>query len=187
MTSIVSSTHLTTQYPFMDPVMNRILDNVLLKDPLIRPIVEFRHLHQGYLSTLGFGPELEGDTLFEVLLNSKLPREELSEMRMQHEAFYHIVANPRVYEELHAQLVQPIPDSTKMPSWSELQKLPYLTACIIEEGLRIGFGTVQRSPRISPNTFHYATFTIPAGTPVPSDSYHMHTNEAVFPELDVQT
>ena len=94
---------------------------------------------------------MEGKTLFEVLLDSKLPPEELTEKRMQHEAVsivgaafdttrqmltmitFHIVDNPSVYEKLHAELVEAIPDEKKMPSWAELQKLPYLTACI-EEG-----------------------------------------------------
>ena len=95
--------------------------------------------------------ELTGNTVFDILLNSKLPPSELTEERLQHEAVsivgaafdtskqaltmiaFHIIANPHVYKRLHEELVEAIPDPEAMPSWAELQKLPYLTACI-EEG-----------------------------------------------------
>lgn len=48
-------------------------------------------------------------------------------------------------------------------------------------GLRIGFGTVQRSPRISPYPIDYGSYKIPAGTPISQDSYHMHLHEEIFP------
>ena len=94
---------------------------------------------------------------------------------------FHIIDNPAVYKRVHQELVEAIPYPTVMPSWPELQKLPYLSACI-EEGLRIGFGTVQRSPRISPTPVQYHQYTIPAGTPVSQDSYHMHLHDEIFPD-----
>jgi cytochrome P450 len=50
-------------------------------------------------------------------------------------------------------------------------------------GLRLGFGSAQRSPRI--NRLHALTFenwVIPPGTAVGMDSYHIHTNPRIFPE-----
>lgn len=86
-----------------------------------------------------------------MLLNSRLPREELTEERLQHEAVsivgaafdttrqaltmvcFHIIANPDIYQRLHQELVDAIPDPDNMLAWTDLQKLPYLSACI-EEG-----------------------------------------------------
>jgi len=143
-------------------------------------------------------------TVFESILGSKLPSSELTEERLQHEAVsiigaafdttkqtlakicFYIVNTPGVYDILHAELVKAIPDPSQMPSWQDLQQLQYLTACI-EEGLRLGFGTVQRSPRINRFTpMAYTvpdgsrTYVLPAGTPVSSDSYHMHLREEIF-------
>lgn len=85
-----------------------------------------------------------------------------------------------VNRKLHDEFHTAIPDPAKIPSWAQLQKLPYLTACT-EEGLRLGFGVVQRSPRIAPTALTYSKYVIPPGTPVSQDTYHMHTNEKVFP------
>jgi cytochrome P450 len=54
---------------------------------------------------------------------------------------------------------------------------------VINEGFRMNYGTVQRSPRINRlHPMHYHQWLIPPGTAVGMDSYHMHTNPAVFPE-----
>lgn len=42
MTSLVSSTHLTTQFPLMVPLMNMIPDSVMLKNEQMGPVVDFR-------------------------------------------------------------------------------------------------------------------------------------------------
>ncbi|KAL8646973.1 MAG: hypothetical protein Q9210_005827 [Variospora velana] len=139
-------------------------------------------------------------TVFADLLDSKLPPNELTEIRLQDEAvsivgaalettkwtltvaFYYILADPTIYRKLRHELEAAIPDSSAIPSWSNLQKLPYLCACI-EEALRLSYGTVQRSPRIAPSSspFRYKSYTIPPGTYVSSDTYHMHHNESTFP------
>ena len=114
----------------------------------------------------------ENATVFEVLLASSLPPKELTQTRLQHEAVsivgagsdttrempstiaYHVLANPGTHRKLRDELHTAIPDPSQIPTWAQLQQLPYLTACI-EEGLRIDFGTVQRSPRIAPTPFTY--------------------------------
>jgi cytochrome P450 len=91
------------------------------------------------------------DTVFADLLNSKLPPHELSQQRLQNEAVsvigagfettrwtltvasYHILANPTICQRLRQELVEAIPDSNDMLPWTELQALPYLSACV-EEG-----------------------------------------------------
>ena len=50
-------------------------------------------------------------------------------------------------------------------------------------GLRLSYGVVQRSPRVSPKRpVQYKSYTIPPGTAIGSDTYHMHHNERVFPD-----
>ena len=50
-------------------------------------------------------------------------------------------------------------------------------------GLRLSYGIVQRSPRIAEDqAFQYQGYTIPPGTPISLDHYHMHHSESVFPD-----
>lgn len=164
-------------------------------------------------------------TVFLHILQSKLPPEELSRDRLQDEAvlivgagfettkwtltvaFYHILANPAIYQRLRQELASAMPNPDQILSWPELQALPYLSACI-EEGrflsisrrfyasypkastndhchtaLRVGYGLVQRSPRISyDRAFQYKQYTIPPGIGVSQDAFHMHHHEEIFPE-----
>ena len=49
--------------------------------------------------------------------------------------------------------------------------------------LRLSYGVVQRSPRRYHRlTLQYKDWTIPPNTLVSMDTYHMHHNEAVFPD-----
>ena len=90
------------------------------------------------------------DTIFSQILNSKLPPEDLSQQRLQHEAMsligagiettnwvlsaacYHIISNPNVRERLVDELKTAIPDAGVMPPQEDLEKLRYLSACIEE-------------------------------------------------------
>lgn len=94
--------------------------------------------------------ELEHDTLFSALLRSDLPPEELSLIRLQHEAMsvvsaglettkralsvasFHLLATPSALLRLTKELTDFIPDIARPPSLSELEALPYLSACIQE-------------------------------------------------------
>lgn len=94
--------------------------------------------------------ELQHDTLFNALLRSDLPPEELSLVRLQHEAMsvvaaglettkralsvasFHLLATPSALLRLTKELTDFIPDITRPPSLTELEALPYLSACIEE-------------------------------------------------------
>jgi cytochrome P450 len=78
-------------------------------------------------------------TVFEVLLHSKLPANELTEHRLRHEAVgiigaafdakrqalaticYHIIVNPCVNRRQHQELEQAILDPADIPAWEKLQ------------------------------------------------------------------
>ena len=67
-------------------------------------------------------------------------------------------------------------------SWTELEQLPYLSACIAE-GNRLSFGVTARVCRIAPDeTLQYKNHTIPPGTPVSMVTLCAHTDEHIFPD-----
>lgn len=84
------------------------------------------------------------------LIKSKLPPDELSPIRLEHEAqaligaamdttrtaftiaSFHIISNRRILQRLRQELTDAFPDLTKAPTLAELERLPYLTAIIQE-------------------------------------------------------
>ena len=90
------------------------------------------------------------DTLFSALLTSDLPPEEVTLKRLQHEAIsvvgaglettkwalsvasFHLLNNPPILARLREELFVAIPDQDHIPALPEIQRLPYLSACIEE-------------------------------------------------------
>jgi hypothetical protein len=69
-------------------------------------------------------------------------------------------------------------------TWKEIEKLPYLTACL-KESLRLVGGVMKRVTRVFPeNDLHVEGWTVPKGTPIGMSSYWMHRDPQVFPEPD---
>ncbi|KAF2685008.1 cytochrome protein [Lentithecium fluviatile CBS 122367] len=179
--------------------------------PLVKPVLDLRVSIKQQVGEIlsdmnksSFGPkETRGTdhaTIFDDILASNLPTHELSFDRLTQEAFaltsagmetvkstmvmgiFHCLEQPAVLARLKAELTDSIPVPNTIPSWVELEKLPYLTA-VINESLRLGFGSVQRSPRINRlHALQYKQWVIPPGTAVGMDSYHMHTNPHIFPD-----
>ena len=95
---------------------------------------------------------------------------------------YHILANPPAFNTLMKELEEAIPDPATPCSLQNLEQLPYLSA-IINEGLRVSYGSIHRLQRVHPdNALTFRDWTIPPGTPVGMDSLHMHSDPAIFPE-----
>ncbi|KAI1335896.1 putative cytochrome P450 [Xylariaceae sp. FL0016] len=142
-------------------------------------------------------------TLFRYLVNeSGLPEEDLTVDRLTKEAqillgagsvftartfhfiIFYLLSNAHMRERLENELR----DLGERPTWSQLEKLPYLQA-VIKEGLRHSYGTMHRLPRVSPDEAldytspeHGRTWRIPAGVPVGMTAYFQHTDPNVFPE-----
>lgn len=92
----------------------------------------------------------QADTIFTSIIQSDIPKSEITVERLQHEAIsvvgagiettmrtltitvFHILDNPQVHKRLKQELIEAIPDAEKMPPWETLEKLPLLTACIHE-------------------------------------------------------
>ncbi|KAF7590966.1 hypothetical protein BBP40_002160 [Aspergillus hancockii] len=143
-----------------------------------------------------------------VLDNPNLPASEKTLLRLEQEGalltlagtespaqtliiiFYHLLANPSLLAKLRREL-----DAVPTPSsWTQLEKLPYLSA-IIEEGNRLSFGVTARAARIQHKPITYTpspyvtapapprkSYTLPAGTPVSITTLSAHTAESVFPD-----
>ena len=95
---------------------------------------------------------------------------------------YHVLINPPILARLMAELEEAIPNAATPCSLQNLEPLPYLGA-VINEGLRISYGSIHRLQRVHPdNALIYKGWTIPPGTPVGMSSLHMHNDPAMFPE-----
>ncbi|KAF2137173.1 uncharacterized protein K452DRAFT_291838 [Aplosporella prunicola CBS 121167] len=159
-------------------------------------------------------------TIFHEILQSNLPPAEKTTERLGREAqaitgagletlswslsvdLYHILSTPRILQKLRAELLAAMPDMpplsaitpADLPSWTTLEQLPYLNACI-HEGLRLSYGLATRISRSAPTetlTYTYTppgatapkTFFIPPGTPVSMTSVHIHHDPRIFPDSD---
>ena len=139
-------------------------------------------------------------TIFHGILESDLPPHEKTYKRLSAEAatvivagsatvsvimkttIFHVLDNPDVAQKLHDELQMAMPDPSQAPPpLGELQKLPYLSAIILE-GLRMGHGVSHRLQRIKPDgSLKFHQWKIPAGTPVSMTSVFIHDNPTIFP------
>lgn len=126
--------------------------------------------------------EQEGALL--VLAGTESPTKSLNML------FYHLLANTQIMSKLREEL-----STVAQPaSWTQLERLPYLTA-VIEEAHRLSFGVTARTARIARETLIYTptsyaayssnigkSFKIPAGTPMSTTTLSAHTAPSVFPD-----
>ena len=91
---------------------------------------------------------------------------------------FHLISNPPIMAKVRAELLT----VQENASWTELEQLPYLSACIAE-GNRLSFGVTARACRIAPDeALQYKGYTIPPGTPVSMTTLCVHTDEDIFPD-----
>jgi cytochrome P450 len=142
-------------------------------------------------------------TVFRELLDSDLPREEVTIERLADEAqtvvaagqvttahflkltSFYILDDPEIHRKLKEELKSAMPNDGSLPPVSKLEQLPYLSA-VISEGFRKSYGVTQRLPRVSPDApLVYKDWVIPPGTPVGMTSIFMHDNSENFPSPQV--
>ncbi|CAF9935909.1 MAG: hypothetical protein ALECFALPRED_006634 [Alectoria fallacina] len=198
--------HMIKQFPYMLPVLNLLPDWwICATNPLF---AHFRAQQLEYVSqvqTILFHNNETGSeshpTVFHSLRDDDdLPLSEKSLPRLVMEAkslvgagtltsahmlsmtTYHVLMNPPILSKLMAELEEAIPDVSIPCSLQNLEQIPYLGA-VINEGLRISYGSVHRLQRVHPDTaLNFRDWTIPPGTPVGMSSVHMHNDPAMFPE-----
>lgn len=113
--------------------------------------------------------DLSDVSVFHHLLASDIPEAEKSTQRLRAEsmimllagtlasahtmtfAVYYILADPEIEKRLRVELAPLFKDyPAQMPSWAELEKLPYLQGCV-KEALRLN-GLIGNLARCSPDT-----------------------------------
>ncbi|EQB51421.1 hypothetical protein CGLO_09036 [Colletotrichum gloeosporioides Cg-14] len=149
-------------------------------------------------------PDSAKNTIFEGILNSKLPDEEKTIPRLAHEAqlvvfagegttaytlqaaIYQLLANPTVFHKVKAEIIAALPDPEEVPSFAKVEKLPYLSA-IIQETVRLHPGVVSRLPRVSPDVpivYHDKgkgkQYVLPPGTSTNMTTQIAHMNPEAF-------
>lgn len=157
MVDLLDPVHFVTQFPWVVKLVNLLPERVITSlQPGMASVIKFNNEMTDQIVDIKQGAEARDtekthDTVFSALLESSLPPEELSLKRLQHEAIsvtgagiettmralslasFHIIANPPVFQRLRKELITAIPDPENPPTWDELGRLPYLSACI-EEG-----------------------------------------------------
>ncbi|KAL8841191.1 MAG: hypothetical protein Q9170_001045 [Blastenia crenularia] len=149
-------------------------------------------------------PEEVKSTIFEGILSSSLPEEEKTDARMAHDAqliglagegttaytlsatLFELLAHPEDLQRVKTELAAAIPDKNKVPSYSDVENLPYFNAAI-QEGLRLHPGVMSRMPRISPEVeiqYHDKrrdrSYALPPGTLTSMSTFITHTDPGVF-------
>ena len=144
--------------------------------------------------------KLEEKTVFsEVLTNENLSTADKSIGRLEQEGIsvitagsnttahtlstitFHVASNRSILQRLQRELETLYSQSEAQVTWTQLEKLPYLTA-VVTEGLRWSYGVTHRLQRISPDVpLRYDKWIIPPGTPVSMSTVLMHNNEEHFP------
>jgi cytochrome P450 len=96
-------------------------------------------------------------------------------------ATYYIIANPSIHSKLCSELENAIPDTRATLDWLQVEKLPYLTACI-REAIRMSYGVSARNPRLLEKQTMYKSWKIPAKTPISMTIIDVHTDPEIYPE-----
>ncbi|GCB21809.1 trichodiene oxygenase [Aspergillus awamori] len=180
--------------------------NIMLVESSEKMPARIQAARQDYQTTTGCSTSTTGSgSIFRDILRSSLPEAEKTDRRLGGEGFsmisagtettawtltvtsFHLLSQPETLSKLTRELQDA--DASQL-SWVGLEKLPYLSAVILE-GLRLSYGVTARIPRIAPNErllyrgeFHGRSieYVIPPGTPMGMSNAINHHNEAVFPD-----
>lgn len=143
-------------------------------------------------------------SIFNALVDPALPPEERTIGRLTEEGMivlgagaettantltlgtFHLLKNPATLQKLRNELVTTVmPHANSRPAWTELERLPYLTA-VVNETLRLAVGGSWRMPRIpTQETLICHGYEIPPGTPLIMSSWFVHMNPDIFPNPEV--
>lgn len=93
---------------------------------------------------------------------------------------FHLISNPSILATLRAEVAPQMaladPD---LPTYSDLEKLPFLTA-VVKESIRLSWGTSGRLPRLIKSPLVYKEFVIPAGTSVSMNNNDVLMDPDIF-------
>ncbi|PGH11422.1 hypothetical protein AJ79_04923 [Helicocarpus griseus UAMH5409] len=200
-----ASGHVIAQFPWIAPLMDALPDTLLERiQPALEHMLQMKRDVRSLIERTVRGEDFADKsvthpTIFQEILQSDIRPQEKSQQRLFDEAqivvgagiettayaltvaTFHIVNNPRIYQKLREELVQAIPDINAPPTLLELEKLPYLTGCIME-CLRLSYGLTGRNPRSRDQPLKYGDWVIPAKTIVTMCIADVHHDESIFPD-----
>ncbi|PWY79270.1 cytochrome P450 [Aspergillus heteromorphus CBS 117.55] len=202
-----SFAHINRFFPFVPETLRKVPPWVMsLVFPGKTAVFEFQESFLQLISaSMQSGEKVSdkgGRAIFKKLSDPGLPEKERSLRRIEDEVFtllgagtettastlmlmvYHTAQDRSIVEKLRAELKQLMPTPTSTPTWTELEKLPYLTA-VINESLRLSYGIIMRLPRVAPTeTLQYKDYVLPPGTPMSTSTWFVHRDPAIFPDPD---
>ncbi|KAK3374604.1 cytochrome P450 [Podospora didyma] len=194
--------HFALHFPIVFPILDRLPDwFVRSTQPDVLPVVGLRKDLARRIRDIREGinqshKKASHPTIFHELLYSDLPPEETTDARLGDEAqlivaaglittsaalnvaSFHLINNPAVLSKLRAEIAT----ATTPLDWHQLEKLPYLNACV-HESIRLSHGIVTRDPRLAPDTeLRYGEWMIPRNTPVAMTTVDILMNDKIFPD-----
>lgn len=99
---------------------------------------------------------------------------------------FELLAHPEELQKVKNELATALPNKNKIPSFSDVNNLPYFNA-VMQETLRLHPGVISRMVRISPeipivyqDKQRGSIYTVPPGMWTSMSTYITHTNEEVF-------
>ncbi|EXJ70972.1 uncharacterized protein A1O5_05965 [Cladophialophora psammophila CBS 110553] len=200
------SGHLSLQCPWVPKLLFMLPESVLVKiEPLYALVFRMQADFRKQITAMKEGKmddlikESSHPTVFQELISGSMPPSEKETRRLQDEAqlvvaagvtttgwalstaTFHLLNNPHTLAKLRAELESAMPDPTAPLSWSELEKLPYLTGCV-REAVRLSYAVTTRNPRLFNKPLAYKDWVIPARTPVSMTIVDVNDDEDIFPD-----
>lgn len=96
-------------------------------------------------------------------------------------ATFHILSNQSIRDRLVEELQTVFPGNASTLSLSELERLPYLTACI-QETLRVSDAVTGRMPRTALESLEVDGTVIPPGVEISMNNVFVHHDPDIFSE-----
>ncbi|RPA87463.1 cytochrome P450 [Ascobolus immersus RN42] len=93
---------------------------------------------------------------------------------------YHLAANKDVQEKLYRVLKEAAPGKDEVPTWSQLEQIPYFNA-VVKECLRITHSIAGPLQRVIPEGASVLNKPLPKGYCVETDIYSIVRNPKLFP------
>ncbi|KAK5045954.1 hypothetical protein LTR84_008740 [Exophiala bonariae] len=199
------SGHLSLQCPWVPKMLFALPESILVKiEPLYALVFRMQADFRSQINAMKEGKmddklaKSTHPTVFQELISGPLPASEKQTLRLQDEAqlvvaagvtttgwalstaTYYITTNPTVLKALRNELETAIPDPKAPLSWTDLERLPYLTGCV-REAVRMSYAVTTRNPRLFNKELVYDKWVIPARTPVSMTIVDVNDDEAIFP------
>ena len=198
-------TYMQKMFPPLLKILQSLPDRLVLwMDPRMKLLLDF--FQNCYVIAIRMTEETDGTkyeekahpTIFHEIIHSDLPAAEKTPKRLEGEAasilgagaattawtmsvaMFHLTVQAKKLERLQAEIRSVMPDPSQPANLQQLEKLPYLTA-VIMESLRIANSVSTRLARVAPDrSIYFRNWEIPKGTPVGMTSTLIHQDPNIF-------